>query len=154
MTPVSLAFAPGGDRLALGAWDKGIDLLEIPSGQRLGRLEGQDGWGRGAWTPDGRRYVSASVDGHLRVWDPASGSLLLTLPLSVADAVLVDRERDNRAVLLRMPAHVVADPVAGEVPEPGRLRAGHAGDQGHQQVRPLHPHRGAGGGIADPRFMH
>jgi WD40 repeat protein len=100
MSPVTLAFAPAGDRLAVGAWDKGVDVLDPKTGKRLVRLEGQDGWGRGAWTPDGRRFVSASVDGRFRVWDPVTGSLMLTLPLPEGQLQAMALGPDGRSVAL------------------------------------------------------
>lgn len=40
-----------------------------------------------AYSPDGRRIVTASDDGSARVWDGATGRLLATLPVGVDDAV-------------------------------------------------------------------
>jgi WD40 repeat protein len=100
MRPVTLAFAPGGESLAVGAWDKGVDLLDARTGKWLSRLEGQDGWGWGAWTPDGRRFVSASLDGRFRVWDPATGSPLLTLPLPEGQLQAMALAPDGRSVVL------------------------------------------------------
>lgn len=39
-----------------------------------------------AWSPNGKRFVSASSDESLKVWDPASGRCLLTLRGHVNDA--------------------------------------------------------------------
>ena len=100
LNPVSLGFAPGGEWLARGAWDKAIELLDPATGKVLRRLEGQDGWGRGAWTQDGRRYVAASVDGKFRVWDPATGSLLVTLALPPGQLEAMALGPDGRSVAL------------------------------------------------------
>jgi len=100
MRPLTLAFAPGGDLLAVGAWDKSVDLLDPRNGRRVNRLEGQDGWGLGAWAADGRRFVSASLDGRFRVWEAATGNLLLTLPLPEGQPQAMALGPDGRSVAL------------------------------------------------------
>ena len=58
-------------------------------------------------------------------WDEGGGSSLAVaigqIPVdATADAVLVHRKRDHRAEFLRLPRHVVPDPVAGKIAEAGR----------------------------------
>ena len=100
MNPVTLAFAPGGEWLARGAFDKAIELLDPATGKVVRRLEGQDGRGRGAWTPDGRRFQAASVDGRFRVWDPATGSLVISLALPPGQLEAMALAPDGRTVAL------------------------------------------------------
>ncbi len=77
-----LAFSPDGRILALGTWNQRLALLDTATWRPMESLRGQTGWSLGAWTPEGRRFVSASLDGNLRVWDPtAENPLLLSLPL-------------------------------------------------------------------------
>lgn len=99
MKPVSVAFSPSGDRLALEGWDKGIALWDTRTWRSLPPLLGQTGWGLGAWTPDGR-YLSASLDGALRVWDPWTGTLLLDLPLPGGPPAALTLAPDGRALAL------------------------------------------------------
>ena len=77
-----LAFSPDGRSLVRGTWTQRLELLDTITWKPIQSLRGQTAWSLGAWTPDGRRFVSPSLDGNLRIWDPSSGSpLLLTLPL-------------------------------------------------------------------------
>jgi WD40 repeat protein/serine/threonine protein kinase len=84
-TVVGVAFSPDGHYLATGRPGKGVLLW---NGTRASEGE-QDGMGqmlighndpvvRLAFSPDSRRLVTASRDGTARVWDPATGRLLLT----------------------------------------------------------------------------
>jgi WD40 repeat protein len=97
---VCLAFSPAGDRLALGAGDQAVAIVELASRRVAVRLEGQNGWGQGAWTQDGRRYVSAGADGRFRVWDPITGSLLLHLPMPPGPLGAMALAPDGRSVAL------------------------------------------------------
>lgn len=77
-----LAFSPDGRSLVRGTWTQRLELLDTITWKPIQSLRGQTAWSLGAWTPDGRRFVSPSLDGNLRIWDPSSGSpLLLALPL-------------------------------------------------------------------------
>jgi hypothetical protein len=58
-------------------------LCQQPSAGKPGQLQlqiGHSSYVSGcAWSPDGRRLLSASVDQSLKIWDAASGDCLLTL---------------------------------------------------------------------------
>ncbi len=79
-----LAFSPDGHRLAVGAADGSLQILDgAPlgglDGGQLFTLEGHSHAVVGlAYSPDGRRVASASWDGTAKVWDAASGRALLT----------------------------------------------------------------------------
>src|SRR5205085_11884685 len=81
----SLAFSPDGHRLAVGAADGAVRILDgTPlagpgdAGQAL-TLEGHGDAVVGlAYSPDGRWIVSASRDGTAKVWDSGTGREVLT----------------------------------------------------------------------------
>ncbi len=82
----ALAVSPDGRRAVSGGgmirplhWestrDTALRVWDLPTGREVRRLEGHQG---GAWSvavsPDGRRAVSASIDGTARVWDLDTGA--------------------------------------------------------------------------------
>lgn len=94
---VSLAFAPDGTAIALGADNReAVRLFDIETGRQVRRLESN---GRRsypdelAFTSDGSRLVAASqnsqtganadLPGEVDVWDVNSGALLLGVPFAV-----------------------------------------------------------------------
>ncbi|GAB3864339.1 hypothetical protein GCM10029963_74590 [Micromonospora andamanensis] len=76
----SLAFSPDGSRLAAGAKDNTIHLIDVHAGAVVGFLRGHTDWiGALAWSPSGRYLASGSDDRTIRIWDmenPAAGRLL------------------------------------------------------------------------------
>ncbi len=71
----SLAISPDGKWLAVGGWDKQIELFRVePTGVRSDRmLRGHDGSVSAvAFSPDGTLLASAGFDKTLRVWDLAT----------------------------------------------------------------------------------
>ncbi len=55
-------------------------FLEVASGKLLLSLEGDAGTVETvAWTIDGDRIITGSHDGSVRVWDSATGGILLVL---------------------------------------------------------------------------
>ena len=70
--------APDEKQIAAGAYFARV--WNIESGQPGATLKGHLGLvGRAAFSPDGKRVVTASFDGTARVWDADSGQPLLTL---------------------------------------------------------------------------
>lgn len=70
----ALALSPCTRYLLVGCVDFSIRIFDILSGQAMGTLTGHTRWVSAvAFTPDGKRAVSAAHDGVLRVWSLRSG---------------------------------------------------------------------------------
>ncbi|WP_438941304.1 nSTAND1 domain-containing NTPase [Micromonospora craterilacus] len=66
----SLAYSPDGSRLAAGAKDNTIHLIDVRTHTVVGFLRGHTDWvGALAWSPSGRFLASGSDDRTIRVWD-------------------------------------------------------------------------------------
>ena len=78
----NIAFAPTGDRLAVGSREGTIYLYDFIHKARLKPLIGHT---KHIWSvcfsPDGKRLVSGSDDEIARLWDVESGEEIATLPL-------------------------------------------------------------------------
>ena len=78
----NIAFAPTGDRLAVGSREGAIYLWDFIRKERLNPLVGHtDHIWSVAFSPDGKRLASGSSDDTNRLWDVESGEEIATLPL-------------------------------------------------------------------------
>ena len=76
------AFAPTGDRLAVGSREGTIYLYDFNCQERLKPLTGHaDFIWSVSFSPDGKRLVSSSSDETSMLWDVASGEQIATFPL-------------------------------------------------------------------------
>ena len=77
-----IAFAPTGDRLAVGSREGTIYLYDFKRQERLKHLTGHTDfiWSV-TFSPDGQRLASGSSDDTNRLWDVASGEEIATFPL-------------------------------------------------------------------------
>jgi WD40 repeat protein/DNA-binding SARP family transcriptional activator len=61
-------------------WGQTVDVWDPATGQRVAALEGNTGGVSAlAFSGDGSRLATSSVDGTVRIWDPSSGEQLLVL---------------------------------------------------------------------------
>ena len=78
----SVAFSPEGSQLVVGGHgsESNLRVLDAATGQTILRLVGHQGTVDGvAYSPDGKRIVSAGSDHAIRVWDAVTGQLKLSL---------------------------------------------------------------------------
>jgi len=75
------SFSPDDRWVAVGASSAdGLHLVDAETGQlQWSRRDHQGGVQTVDWSPDGRRLVTGSMDGTLKLWDAASGRPILTL---------------------------------------------------------------------------
>jgi WD40 repeat protein len=77
----NVAFSPDGSRLlATDSGSESIEVWDVKSGKLIGRLTGHSQTvNDAAYSPDGRRIVSASDDGTIRIWDATTFRELTSL---------------------------------------------------------------------------
>ncbi len=77
-SPHSLAFSPDSKWILSGHY-KMIGIWDMATGRLLKKLEGHTGLVYAvAFTPDGKRFLSADGEGAVRIWEAATGRYLAT----------------------------------------------------------------------------
>ncbi|RKU16086.1 hypothetical protein C6500_18100 [Candidatus Poribacteria bacterium] len=104
----NIAFAPIGDRLAVGSREGTIYLWDFIRKERLKPLVGHtDHIWSVAFSPDGKRLASGSSDDTNRLWDVESGEEIATLPL--------DKPRTLMDIAFSSCGNVIAGGLSGEL---------------------------------------
>ncbi|RPJ24401.1 MAG: hypothetical protein EHM33_17965, partial [Chloroflexi bacterium] len=87
--PVEAVFNPDGKELALNSGNE-VQIWDFRKGEKLLTLFGHSNQvERVAFSPDGERLVTASLDGTARLWDATTGAELLTLAGHASSVVSV-----------------------------------------------------------------
>jgi WD40 repeat protein len=78
---LEVALSPDNRTILAGShYDRGVFLYDVASGVRIRTLTGHHAALRAVtFLPDGRKCLSASADGSLRLWDVGSGHALATM---------------------------------------------------------------------------
>ena len=104
----NIAFAPTGDRLAVGSREGAIYLWDFIRKERLKPLVGHtDHIWSVAFSPDGKRLASGSSDDTNRLWDVESGEEIATLPL--------DKSRTLMDIAFSPCGNLIAGGLSGEL---------------------------------------
>ena len=74
----NVAWSPDGRKLAYASADIHLYDVERKTTSKFSSGHSHSIWSM-AWSPSGDRLVSASYDRTVRLWDPGTGQLLLTL---------------------------------------------------------------------------
>jgi WD40 repeat protein len=70
----SLVWSPDSQRVAFGASDKTVQILDATTGNHMYTYRGHtDKVSSVSWSPDGKLIVSGSWDKTVQVWDAATG---------------------------------------------------------------------------------
>lgn len=80
--PSAVAFAPDGDRFAIGSTDRTVEILRVRDGATvvvLPAAETQSTTLSLAFSPDGELMATGGDDGIVRIWNAADGRLLRVL---------------------------------------------------------------------------
>ena len=103
-----IAFAPTGDRLAVGSREGTIYLYDFKRNEKLKPFIGHTDfiWSV-CFSPDGKRLVSGSDDKIARLWDVVSGKEIATLPL--------DKPRTLMEIAFLPCGNVIAGGMFGEL---------------------------------------
>jgi WD40 repeat protein/serine/threonine protein kinase len=76
---MGLAFSPDGQRLACGAFDGTVRVLDAATGEQISSLRGHTHETADvAFSPDGRRLAASYFDGTIKVWEVTSGREVFT----------------------------------------------------------------------------
>ena len=96
-SPWGTSFSPDGTRLALSVFEPPeAVVLDLTSGAELFTLRGHEGNVHGvAWSADGRRIATASIDSTVRIWDSRTGNLQFTLTGHTASVVVAKWSPDS-----------------------------------------------------------
>jgi len=113
---IQAAFSPDGDVVALF---EGNDVRLDPIGDPKGLvLEGHEGHTliiAGAFSADGRRFVTGSLDGTAQVWNTSTGDLIFTTPVESSDVAAVAFTPDGSGVtVVYSDGRIVVYPIALE----------------------------------------
>jgi WD40 repeat protein/serine/threonine protein kinase len=101
--PISIAYRPDSQRLAVGSSDGSIRVWEPQSGRLVQVLLGQGTVYPLAWSPDGRVLAAGQYfppqKGRLRLWEAETGRLLRTLEMPTEYLDLLAWSPDGRSIL-------------------------------------------------------
>ena len=95
----SAAFAPNGKSLAVGSaiWD--VSVFDLETGKCSWQTTEHSGAITGiAFHPSGRRIISVSVDKSMKIWNAASGELLLDLPNDETELFDIEISPDGNTI--------------------------------------------------------
>ena len=92
------AFSRDGSRLAVSVSSQ-VHLIDAVSGKRISTLKGHSKSVNAiAFTPDGKRVVTAGQDATIRIWNPRSGNLIATLRGHAKSVTRVAFSPDGRQI--------------------------------------------------------
>jgi len=95
-----LQLDPAGKRVAVSRrYEKRIQIRDASSGELLQELLGHE-WApwRIAWSPDGKRLASSSLEGELILWDTTDGTLLKRVKANEKEGRTVTWSPDGRTL--------------------------------------------------------
>lgn len=124
--PAFVAFSPDGSELALGLFDKQIDLWDVTSGQLIYSLpkQGNNRTKRMDFSPDGMLLAIGVNDGTVRLWDIESRQYIKTL-INPGETDIHDLAFSPDGNYLasggRMPAVILWNVASGEIVKRFRL---------------------------------